>query len=170
MYMQVSAKAASRSAGNPKRTAMRLPCACANLRRAGRAVTQFYDAALRPSGLRATQFTLLQALTLSGEISQKQLGELLEIDSTTLTRTLAPLRSKGWLRANAGADRRELRLSLTAAGKREYQRVLPFWQKAQKGLEKALGKDDWNHLMETAVRTAYAFNTTRPADPPATNS
>src|SRR5580704_3296791 len=107
--MQASAKAASQSARKPKRTAMRLPCACANLRRADRAVTQFYDAALRPSGLRATQFTLLQALTLSGEISQKQLGELLEIDSTTLTRTLVLLRSKGWLRSAAGTDRRELR-------------------------------------------------------------
>src|SRR5580658_5595493 len=159
MYMQVSAKAASRSAGNPKRTAMRLPCACANLRRAGRAVTQFYDAALRPSGLRATQFALLQALTLSGEISQKQLGELLEIDSTTLTRTLAPLRSKGWVHSAEGTDRRELRLSLTAAGKREYHRVLPYWKRAQNSLRKALGKSDWNRLIDATVRTAAAMLT-----------
>ncbi len=73
---------------------IQLPCACANLRRADRAVSQFYDAALRPSGLRITQFTLLQALTLASGISQKQLGELLQIDSTTLTRTLAPLREE----------------------------------------------------------------------------
>src|SRR5258708_6979877 len=92
----------------------RLPCACANLRRADGVVTHFYDAALRPSGLSITQFTLLQALTLAPRISQKQLAELLEIDSTTLTRTLAPLRRKGWLRSAAGTDRRELRLSLTA--------------------------------------------------------
>src|SRR5580698_3872584 len=99
---------------------VRLPCTCANLRRADRVVTQFYDAALRPAGLRVTQFTLLQALRLAPGISQKQLGELLEIDSTTLTRTLAPLRNKAWLRAATGNDRRELRLSLTAAGRREY--------------------------------------------------
>src|SRR5579862_6558389 len=95
-----------------RKTAIRLPCACANLRRADRVVTQFYDAVLRPIGLRATQFTLLQALAAAPEISQKQLAELLEIDSTTLTRTLAPLRRKGWLHAETGADRRELRLSL----------------------------------------------------------
>ncbi len=93
---------------------IRLPCACANLRRADRVVTQFYEAALRPAGMRITQFTLLQALQLAPGISQKQLGELLEIDSTTLTRTLAPLRSKGWLRSATGTDRRELRLSLTS--------------------------------------------------------
>jgi DNA-binding MarR family transcriptional regulator len=117
-------------------------------------VTQFYDAVLRPSGLRATQFTLLQALNEAPEISQRQLAELLEIDSTTLTRTLAPLRRKGWLHSEVGADRRALRLSLTAAGKREYKRALPYWRSAQKGLQQALGEDNWNHLVDAAVRTA----------------
>ena len=117
-------------------------------------VTQFYDAVLRPSGLRVAQFTLLQALRQAPGISQKQLSELLEIDSTTLTRTLAPLRRKGWLHSEAGADRRELRLRLTAAGKREYKRVLPYWEAAQRSLQRALGKENWNHLIETTVNTA----------------
>jgi DNA-binding MarR family transcriptional regulator len=141
------------NSGTPRNTVVRLPCACANLRRADRVVTQFYDAVLRPSGLRVTQFTLLQALHHAPEISQKQLAELLAIDSTTLTRTLAPLRRKGWLHSEAGADRRELRLSLTAMGKREYERALPYWQSAQKRLQQALGKESWNHLMDAAVRT-----------------
>src|SRR5580704_11872978 len=120
-----------------------LPCACANLRRADRVVTQFYDAALRPSGLRITQFTLLQALSIAPGISQKQLAELLEIDSTTLTRTLAHLRRKRWLRSEAGADRREIRLFLTPAGQREYARVLPYWQSAQKRMRQAWGEANW---------------------------
>ena len=37
-------------------------CACAHLRSAARAVTQVYDAALQPTGLRATQVTLLVAI------------------------------------------------------------------------------------------------------------
>jgi DNA-binding MarR family transcriptional regulator len=139
-----------------------LPCACANLRRADRVVSQLYDDALRPSGLRITQFTLLQALTLapgvSKEISQRQLAELLAIDSTTLTRTLAPLREKGWLRSVPGTDRRELRLSLTAAGRRAYKRTLPYWRTAQKNLLRALGMENWNRLMETAVGTAGLVN------------
>jgi DNA-binding MarR family transcriptional regulator len=157
-----------KNAGASKKTVIALPCACANLRRADRVVTRYYDAVLRPSGLYSTQFTLLQALHLASEVSQKQLADLLEIDSTTLTRTLAPLRRKGWLRSKAGVDRRELRLSLTAAGIREYQRVLPFWGRAQKGLEQALGKGNWKRLMRAAVRTAYAFSTTRPDEPAAT--
>ena len=140
----------------PNKMAVQLPCTCANLRRADRVVTRYYDALLRPSGLHVTQFTLLQALNLAPEISQKQLADLLEIDSTTLTRTLAPLRRKGWLRSKAGADRRELRLYLTATGKKEFQRALPYWRSAQIGLEQALGKETLNHLIQAAVRTAEA--------------
>jgi DNA-binding MarR family transcriptional regulator len=133
---------------------VRLPCACANLRRACRVVTNYYDAMLLRGGLHVSQFTLLQALNEVPEISQKQLAELLEIDSSTLTRTLAPLRRKGWLRSQAGADRRELRLSLTAAGEREYKLALPYWHRAQKGLEQALGKETWTRLIDAAVRAA----------------
>src|SRR5213593_637056 len=43
-----------------------LACACASLRRAARAVTQLYDTELQGTGLRATQFTLLQALERKG--------------------------------------------------------------------------------------------------------
>jgi len=117
-------------------------------------VTQLYDSVLRPSGLRVTQFTLLQVLNHAPGISQKQLAELLEIDSTTLTRTLALLRRKGWLRSETGTDRRELRLFLTPAGRREYKRVLPYWQSAQRRLRQALGEANWNQVMNAAVRTA----------------
>src|SRR5437660_1327326 len=102
-----------------RKTAVQLPCACANLRRAARVVSQFYDGIIRPSGLQISQFTLLQALHHAPGISQKQLAELLGIDSTTLTRTLALLRRRGWLHSETGADRRELQLLLTPAGKQE---------------------------------------------------
>jgi DNA-binding MarR family transcriptional regulator len=69
--------------------------------------------------LSVAQFTLLQALNTAPGMSQKQLAGLLEIDSTTLTRTLQPLRRAGWLRSTAGDDR-EVHLALTAAGKYTY--------------------------------------------------
>src|ERR1700692_4205653 len=92
-----------------------LPCLCASFRRASRALTQHYDAALRPIGLRGTQFTLLQALSLAGEVSQGTLGEILAIDSTTLTRTLAIMGRRGWIASRSGEDRRERWLSLSEA-------------------------------------------------------
>jgi len=138
----------SRLAGVP------LPCASANLRRAARVVTQFYEEALRPTGIRSTQFTLLQALTRAPGLSQKQLAELLGMDSTTLTRTLALLRKRGWVTSQAGDDRRELRLGLTRAGIREYQRTLPYWQSAQSRLKQILGELTVRQMIEATVRVA----------------
>src|SRR6184192_4136483 len=98
-----------------------LPCMCASIRRASRALTQMYDDALRPLGLHATQFSILQALELAGEVSQSQLSTLLFIDSTTLTRNLRILRKKGWIAVRAGVDRRERWLQLAPLGGRELQ-------------------------------------------------
>jgi DNA-binding MarR family transcriptional regulator len=137
-----------------KEAVIELPCLCANFRRAARAITRLYDEALRPSGLRTAQFTLLQTLNLAPGISQKGLARLLELDSTTLTRTLAQLRRRGWLRAEAGKDRRELRLSLTAAGFEEYKRVVPYWKVAQRRLRNELGEVSWNKIGSAAMRVA----------------
>lgn len=134
--------------------ALSLPCACANLRKAARVATQFYDSILRPSGTRLAQFTLLQALNCAPGLSQKDLAELLGTDSTTLTRTLALPRRKQWIRAEKGTDRRELHFYLTAVGQREYKRVLPYWESAQKGLKNALGKENWAELMSLTARAA----------------
>ena len=131
-----------------------LPCACANLRRAARIVTQRYEQHLRPTGLKATQFTLLQALAIAGEISQGRLGDLLGLDSTTLTRTLALLRRKGWIQAKSGEDRREVRLTLSSEGQRKYRSTLPYWQSAQRQLRAVLGETGWKQIMESTVRTA----------------
>lgn len=134
--------------------AIPLPCLCANLRRAARVVTQIYDEALRPSGLRTPQFTLLQVLNQAPGISQKQLARVLEFDSTTLTRTLDLMRQKGWVYAETGEDRRELRLFLTDGGLDEYQRVLPYWQVAQRRLKRELGEPGWSEVEKASMRIA----------------
>lgn len=118
-----------------------LPCTCANVRRAARAITQLYDDALRESGLRATQFTLLQALSLKGELTQGQLGELLATDSTTLTRTLGSLRSLGWIRSRPGKDRRERHWTLAPAGERQLDHATPAWERAQHRIRSRVGRD-----------------------------
>jgi len=138
-------------------TFVRLPCACANLRRTTRLVTQLYEQALRPAGVTAPQFTLLQALELAPAISQKKLAGLLGTDSTTLTRTLALLRKRGWLRAEPGADRRALRLGLTQSGEKQYERALPYWQSAQKHLKRALGEVNWKKMTDAVVHVAEAI-------------
>jgi DNA-binding MarR family transcriptional regulator len=127
-----------------------LPCLCASVRRAARALTQHYEEAVRPLGLRATQFTLLQTLSLTGEVSQRKLGQILAIDSTTLTRTLDTMRRAGWISRRRGEDRREWRLRLSPAGGEMLKKALPAWKKTQKELAGQLGDGRWHDLFKLA--------------------
>ena len=125
-----------------------LPCLSASFRRTARVLNQHYEEALRPLGLRGTQFTLLQALSHTGEVSQGRLGEILAIDSTTLTRTLAIIERQGWIFSRPGDDRRERLLSLSKAGKAEYKRALPYWEKVQQELRARFGDKRWKQLFD----------------------
>lgn len=127
-----------------------LPCFCASLRRASRALTQVYEQALRPLGLRGTQFTILQALSLAGEVPQGELGRILAMDSTTLTRTLEIMRRRGWIATRYGKDRRERWLSLARPGEAELKRALPRWERVQARLRRRLGTKRWNSFMTFA--------------------
>ena len=133
-----------------------LVCACGNLRRAARAVTHLYSSELLDGGLDVVPFSLLWTLTRVGESTQKQLGKGLALDSTTLTRTLAPLIKKGWVEARTGADRRERRLRVTPAGRRRLQQSVPNWGRAQARLKKALGSEDWGRLSKALLRVTRA--------------
>jgi len=125
-----------------------LVCMCASVRRASRALTQLYDDALRPQGLRATQFTILQVLTRAGETSQGELGRILAMDSTTLTRTLRIMGREGWIAERRGEDRRERLLRLAKAGRHQFNRALPSWEKTQAQLERQLGNKRSHDLLK----------------------
>jgi DNA-binding MarR family transcriptional regulator len=133
-----------------------LPCACASLRRAARAVTQLYDDALRPSGVRLTQFTLLQMLSLTGPITQGALGEHLAMDSTTLSRTLQPVEKAGWIRSRPGTDRRQRYVEVTKAGLKMLHRATPAWETVQHDLRHRLGEETWAALGPILIATTRA--------------
>lgn len=133
---------------------------CASLRRAARGLTHLYDQALRRTGLRATQFTVLQALSLTGEVTQGKLGEVLAMDSTTLTRTLAIMVRHGWITRRPGKDRRERRVRLAAAGHDQLKRGLVHWKKVQRRLRTQLGDTRWHGLLK--ITHQMAALTTQP--------
>ena len=123
-------------------------CACGNLRKAARAVTQLYDEALRPTGLRATQFGILAATMALGPVTVTKLAERTVTDRTTLTRNLRLLAKKGLIRIQTGNDRREREVTLTDRGREALAKGYPFWQKAQTHVVKGLGEERWKSLRE----------------------
>ncbi len=123
-------------------------CTCANIRRASRAVTQAYDTALHPSGLRATQFTVLAKLAAAQEITIGDLAKRMLMDRTTLTRNLRPLERDGLIHIGVGEDRRSRELTLTEAGQDALGRALPLWRAAQKRIVTSLGDPRWRRLLD----------------------
>jgi DNA-binding MarR family transcriptional regulator len=124
-----------------------IPCLCGSFRRTARALTQRYEHALRPLGLRATQFTILQTLTRAGEVSQGQLGQMLAMDSTTLTRTLAIMRRHGWIAERRGKDQRERLLRVAKSGVTKLSAATVVWEKIQSQLRDQLGGPAWENLL-----------------------
>jgi DNA-binding MarR family transcriptional regulator len=133
-----------------------LPCACATLRRASRALSQGYEEALRPVGLRATQFTILQALDMAREVTQRRLGQILALDSTTLTRTLRIMTGTGWIAERRGTDRRERLLSLSEEGRRVFDAARPHWERAQAEMRERLGEALWNEIFSVADKVTLS--------------
>ena len=133
-------------------------CTCANLRKAARVVTQAYDAALQPVGLKATQFTLLAALTKLGDVPLTRLADALVMDRTTLTRNLKPLVREGHVRIDQEEDQRVRKVSLTDAGRDVFDKARPRWEQAQSKIQGILGQESWSDLLDglsaavTAVR------------------
>src|SRR5262249_40351009 len=91
-------------------------CMCANLRRASRMITAFYDQVLQPSGLLATQFIVLGAIGAQPAIALTPLADRLGMDPTTLARNLKPLERDGLVQILTGSDRRQRVLKLTDQG------------------------------------------------------
>ena len=67
---------------DPVIAAIATECACLNVRRTARAVTQLYDRTFAPLGLRATQVTLLVALERAGPVPFSRLAEALGFQTT----------------------------------------------------------------------------------------
>ena len=119
-------------------------CICANLRRATRAVTKLYDEALKPAGLKVTQFGLLGSIMALGSPTLSELAEAMVVDRTTLTRNLEILEARGLVLSEEGADRRERRLRLTQEGGAAISAAYPLWQAAQERVTELAGRATWN--------------------------
>lgn len=123
-------------------------CTCYRLRQVARLVSRAYDASLAPSGMSIGQFGMLETVKAMQGESISRVAHVLQMDRTTLTRNLAPLKKMGVIALRTGSDKRERTLSLTIAGKRALAMAEPKWQAAQKNLEQQLGKTQVKLLNE----------------------
>jgi DNA-binding MarR family transcriptional regulator len=121
---------------------VRADCACNGLRRAAREITQRYERALAPSGVKATQFPILVALGEREQIPIVPLAEGLGLDRTTLTRNLRILEGRGLVTVSAAEHDARMRLaSITDEGLRVLAHALELWRVEQHDVAEAFGPD-----------------------------
>ena len=135
-----------------------IKCTCFNIRKAARAVTQLFDEALKPSGLNATQFTSLAAISATEPATITELSQVLVMDRTTLTRNLNPLQKNGWVEVTPGEDKRTRIVFLTRSGKQVLSRAMVYWEARQSHVVKTLGRGNWGELLENLSHTVKKLN------------
>jgi DNA-binding MarR family transcriptional regulator len=114
-------------------------CHCLIARKTARALTRHYEKYLRPHGLRATQFSVLAALTLKGPTRLGELARMLDLERTTLTRVAGLLKARDWITDGETSDGRERLLYVTDAGRSVLNAALPAWLEAQQVTSERLG-------------------------------
>jgi len=124
-------------------------CNCTALRKATRRVSQLYDTALAPSGLKSTQRTILAQLGRSEPASVGQLAEALVMDAGALAHTLKPLERDGLVTVTVDPhDKRSRLIKLTRRGRAKLAESDVLWAKAQTGFEAAFGRVESDALRQ----------------------
>jgi DNA-binding MarR family transcriptional regulator len=117
-------------------------------------VTQLYDQALAPVGLRATQFSLLLQTEALGPIALQPLAEVMVMDRATLGHNVRPLLGRGLVQLEVGRDRRSRELSITQAGRDLLVEARALWRQAQDAFETEMGRNTASALRGLLHRVA----------------
>ena len=119
-------------------------CTCSTIRKTARIVTQMYETALQPTGLKPGQLTLLAVLTNRGAMSMTNLADAMVMDRTTLTRNLKPLVRDGLISIESEEDQRVRVVGLTGKGTQKFKEAYPLWVEVQSRLVDGIGSERWS--------------------------
>ena len=116
-------------------------CIAVRLRLLNRVVTNLFDDALRPLGVKISQMNILVATAKLGLAQPARVCEILQLDPSTLSRNVERMRARGWLEVVPGEDARSQPFRLTTQGRRLLGRTVPAWEKAQSRASELLGDE-----------------------------
>jgi DNA-binding MarR family transcriptional regulator len=131
-------------------------CVAVRLRLLNRVVTNYYDEALRPLGLKVSQLNILIVTAKLGLARPAQVCEILQLDTSTLSRNIKPLQAHGWLEVVPEEDARSQPFRLTPQGKRLIEKAVPAWQEAQRQATDLLGDEGIALLDKVAKKAGMA--------------
>lgn len=126
-------------------------CYCLASRRSARYLTRLYERHLAPSGLTSSQFSILSLLDHASDMTMAELARAMEMERTTLVRTIRPMRDAGWISEDAEKAGRAIVFTITQAGIKKQRQGRPLWQAAQKEFEQEVGKGPASQLRTVAL-------------------
>jgi DNA-binding MarR family transcriptional regulator len=130
-------------------------CLAGRLRILNRVVTNMYDEALRPLGVKTSQLNILVAAGKLGVARPADICERLQLDTSTLSRNVERMRAKGWFEVVGDVDGRAQPFRLTTKGRKLVEKAKPRWEEAQKKVRKLLG----NETVQTIVDAVEGLQT-----------
>lgn len=128
------------------------PCACTRVRRAARALTDLYDAALDPVGLKVTQFSLLRTIQRMDPVNISLLADEMSLDRSTLGRNLRVLERMELVDVSEAEDLRARTVVLTARAERLLEKAVPLWEATQRQVSRLLGGPEVEKLFDVLER------------------
>ena len=114
-------------------------CIAVRLRMLNRVVTNIYDDALRPLGLKVSQMNILVAAAKLGTARPADICDRLHLDVSTLSRNVERMKARGWLEIIPDEDGRAQPFRLTTQGAKLLEKAAPAWKKAQQQARRILG-------------------------------
>ena len=133
-------------------------CTCGSLRKASRRISQFYDIALAPVGIKSTQYSILAEVdrgSVEGPVTMSELATAMVMDRSTLGHNLKPLeRDHLVILRLSGDDRRKRFVELTTKGKSTLRRSRLLWRRAEGRFEEIFGKESAAELRAVLLSIA----------------
>jgi DNA-binding MarR family transcriptional regulator len=123
-------------------------CLALRIRRLDRTLSRIYDGALRPHGVTVAQLGVLAAVAVSGPVQPGKLAHIIGVEKSTLSRNVALIVRKEWVRAVAAGRGRGQLLTITERGEEVLHRALPAWRRAQKRMEELLTPEGVLSILE----------------------
>jgi len=103
-------------------------CLAVRVRMLGRTVTSLYDHALEEHGVSIAQVNLMAALGKMGPCSPARIGEVLQLERSTVSRNLSLLMKHGLVEAVSANAKGVREVALTSSGRKKIEAVMwPFY-------------------------------------------
>ena len=141
-----------------KATCGESPCIATAMRKASRRLSQLYDDALAPSGLRTTQYAILSELERRSKKppTMRELADAMVMDRSALGHNLRPLERDGLIALEESKeDRRRRHVVVTAQGRAEHRKAKRLWQTAQGRFEEVYGRSQAADLRAILLTIAH---------------